>query len=266
MKIKTYVINLKESVDRKERVLAEIKTFSCMNLEFVEAVDGRLLSEGEINQLFDCRRFIHREGRNVLKGEIGCTLSHRICYRKIVESEDDIALILEDDVCFFDPDIVESFLKEISKKMSRNVPCVISLTRHLLYYKNKEDRIGKYSLFNMREGWGTCAYLINKKAAERMLSISKPYYLADNFLLMNKKGIDVKVVNPLFAMGASEMEQMKSEIERKGRATIEKKTFRYFLFRYWNGICRQFLLRLHILEIRNYGKDDLSTETDCIYK
>lgn len=255
MKIKTYVINLKESVGRKAKVLAETKNYSCMNLEFVEAVNGKNLSEEEIDQLFDRRRFIYREGRVVQKGEIGCTLSHRACYRKIADSEEHMALILEDDVCFLDPEAVESLLKEISKKMSRDMPCVISLAKHLLYYKNGEDRIGNYSLFKMREAWGTYAYLINKKAAERMLSISKPYYVADDYLLMNKKGIDVKVVYPVFAIDASEKELMKSDIKGMGRDLLVKRTCWYFLLKYWNGICRQLLLRLHILEIRNYRKD-----------
>lgn len=254
MKLKTYVINLKESVDRKERVLAETKKYPCMNLEFVEAVNGRHLPEEEINRQFDSRRFLHRHGREILRGEIGCTLSHRECYRRLLESEENIALILEDDVCFIDPDMVEPLLNGISEKMSRNIPCVISLTRHLLYYKNRKERLGNYSLFGMREGWGTCAYLINKEAARKLLSISKPYYVADDFLLMNKMKIDVKVIYPLLAIGASEMKQINSEIDREN-SKAGNRTLKYILFKSWNGVCRQLLLRFHILAIRNYGKD-----------
>lgn len=254
MKFKTYVINLKESTDRKERVLAETEKYPCMNVEFVEAVNGRYLSEDEINRQFDCRRFLQRHGREILRSEIGCTLSHRECYRRILESEENIALILEDDVCFLDPHMVEPLLNEINEKMSRNIPCVISLTRHLFFYKNRKEKIGDYSLFGMREGWGTCAYLINKEAAQKLLSISKPYYVADDFLLMNKMKIDVKVIYPLLAIGASEMKQINSEIGREKR-TAGKRTLKYFLFKNWNRICCQLLLWFHILEKRNYGKD-----------
>lgn len=254
MKIKTYVINLKESVDRKERVLAETKIYSCMNLEFVNAINGRNLQEEEIGRRFDCRRFVHRMAREALKGEIGCTLSHRECYRRIMDAKEEVALILEDDVCFLDPEAVDSLLKEIGEKMSRETPCIISLAKHLFYYKNREDRIGQYSLLKMREGWGAYAYLINNKAAEKMLAVSKPYFVADDYLLMNRMGVDVKVVYPVFAIDASEMSQMESKIGNRSH-DLAKRTCRYFLLEAWKRICRQFLLRLHILEIRHHRAD-----------
>ena len=40
MKIKTYVINLKRSADRREYILKETARYACMDVELVEAVDG----------------------------------------------------------------------------------------------------------------------------------------------------------------------------------------------------------------------------------
>lgn len=256
MKIKTYVINLKESVERRESVLAETRKYSCLDLELVEAVNGNKLSEVEINKRFDCKKFIYRGGRLVFRGEIGCTLSHQECYRRLLESEDDIALILEDDVCFLVPEHVEFLLQEITRKMSREIPCIVTLTRHRVYWTKEVDKIGEYSLYRIREANGTCAYLINKKAAGKILSMNnKPYYVADDFLLMNKQGICVQGIHPLLAMGASEMAKIETTVWEKN--VTRKYSLRYWIHLYGNGIYRRFLQLLQILKKRNYSKDDL---------
>ena len=99
MKIKTYVINLKDSVDRRKAILAETAKYPFMDVELVEAVDGRKLKQEEIKACFDLKKFVNHYYRTPKGGEIGCTLSHRICYRKLLESEEEFALVLEDDVC-----------------------------------------------------------------------------------------------------------------------------------------------------------------------
>ena len=53
MKIKTYIINMKESVERRERVLKEVSRYSFLDIEWVEAVNGKQLMEVQIGQLFD---------------------------------------------------------------------------------------------------------------------------------------------------------------------------------------------------------------------
>ena len=100
MKIKTYIINMKESVERRERVLKEVSRYSFLDIEWVEAVNGKQLMEVQIGQLFDRKRFYSRYDREPLPGEIGCTLSHRECYRRLLWSDCKYALILEDDVFF----------------------------------------------------------------------------------------------------------------------------------------------------------------------
>ena len=79
MKIKTYIINLKESVGRKDQVLREVSRYPFMDIELVEAVNGRMLMEEQVEMLFDWKNFSYRYGHEPLPGEIGCTLSHREC-------------------------------------------------------------------------------------------------------------------------------------------------------------------------------------------
>lgn len=130
MRIKTYVINLKDSVDRREAILAEVTKHPLMDVELVEAFDGRKLNQEEIKACFNVKKFTNRYYRNPKGGEIGCTLSHRICYQKLLESKEEFALILEDDVNFVYPEDIETTLKDILEEYRDNKPYFITLAMH----------------------------------------------------------------------------------------------------------------------------------------
>lgn len=64
----------------------------------IPAVVGNELSEIEQNQLYDKERFIIECKKPVTLGEIGCAMSHRSIWQKMVDEQIDYALILEDDI------------------------------------------------------------------------------------------------------------------------------------------------------------------------
>ena len=258
MTIKTYVINLKNSVDRRRNVLAELSKYPFMNYELVEAVDGREMSQEDVDHLFDCKRFSWRNGRAVMPGEIGCTLSHRECYRKLLSSKEEFALVLEDDVRFLaEENWVEDLIGTISGRMSGK-PRVVTLTRHHVYYSRGEHPVGgKYSLCRVREAWGTCAYLVNRKAAAVLLKIGKPYFVADDFLMMNQKGIRVEGIFPMLAIGASEMKEISSEVWNDcWDMTCPQMPLYVKIQRSLSSRYRTLLFRKKILKRRLYGKQN----------
>lgn len=227
MKIKTFVINLKDSVDRREAVLTEMVKYPFMDVELVEAVDGRIMSKEDIDRQFDCKRFFFRREREVLPGEIGCTLSHRECYRKLLNSKEEVALILEDDVHFLaDEKQVKELIGTITVRMVGK-PSVVTFTRHLNYYSWGKYSVGEYTLCRVRDALGTCAYLINRKAASILFNITKPYFVSDDFLLMNEHHIKVESLYPMLAVGASEIHEIPSLICNNW---VEVKTFKIPLY------------------------------------
>lgn len=257
MTIKTYVINLKDSVDRRQNVLAELSKHPFMNYELVEAVDGRSLSQEDVEHLFDRQRFSWRFGREAMPGEIGCTLSHRECYRKLLSSEEEFALILEDDVRFLAEDnLVEDLIGTISGQMTGKAR-VVTFTRHHFYYSRGERPVGgEYSLCRVREAWGTCAYLVNRKAAAVLLKIEKPYFVADDYELMNDKGIRVEGVYPMLAVGASEMQEIPSLISNVLKVVdFSHLPFSLKLHRYVSDRFFKILRNMKILRKRIYGND-----------
>jgi GR25 family glycosyltransferase involved in LPS biosynthesis len=98
--MKIYIINLAQDQDRKQAMLVQLNAFAITNYEFVEAVDGRNLSDQELTKLYDDKtaKKLHKQ---LARSEIGCALSHIKVYEKIIK-ENKRCLILEDDVVLSD--------------------------------------------------------------------------------------------------------------------------------------------------------------------
>lgn len=250
MKIKTYVINLKESVERREKALVEIQKYPCMDVEWVEAVNGRNLSSKDVREQFNVLGFIYRYVRTPSRGEIGCTLSHRECYRRLLESEEEYALILEDDVVFFYQEKVEDLLEKIVELLKKTTPHLITLSIHETYYKEKKRQIGNYFIYKLWDGTGTYAYLINRKAARILLSVSRPFIVADDFLYIRRKGILVEGIYPTFVAETSSTGIVQTEIQDGDSIYLSDMQFQYQLKYYWNKICCRLLIYAKVLSKR----------------
>lgn len=251
MKIKTYIINMKESVERRERVLKEVSRYSFLDIEWVEAVNGKQLMEVQIGQLFDRKRFYSRYDREPLPGEIGCTLSHRECYRRLLWSDCKYALILEDDVFFQHPDDVNWIFGNMDKVMISNKSCIITLASHQLYFTKDISKLGSYSFYRFIKAVGTCAYLVNRHAAEKLLAVNKPFIVADDFEYMFRHGIYLLGIYPYLAFGASSEQLVESEIIQDRKSSgIRKTSFKYRMTRFFDYKLYGLLWRLKIVKYR----------------
>lgn len=94
VRMKCYLINLDRSVDRLEQMNRE---FGRCGLTFtrVSAVDGRLLSQEELNAVVAP---VRRWEIPMPPAEIGCFLSHRKCLELIANGEEAFAAVFEDDI------------------------------------------------------------------------------------------------------------------------------------------------------------------------
>lgn len=94
------VINLDRSVDRWKSVSGELQKVGVEAVR-VAGVDGRKLSnefvESIVPPLSDISSRLEFP-KELTKGEVGCFLSHRKCWQKLLESKEKWALILEDDI------------------------------------------------------------------------------------------------------------------------------------------------------------------------
>lgn len=211
--MKTYIINLKESQERRKRVLEEVSKYPFMDVEFVEAVNGRKLTRQETSERFDVATFECRYQRMPQPGEIGCTLSQRICFQKLLDSTEEVALILEDDAFFVSPDAVESVITESARLIASKEAGMVLFTPEHIYYRKGQHLIGEYTLYKVFQGYGTWAYVVNRKAAERILRIKRPSILADDHRFLRVKGINMRFVFPSITIGLSNTGLVAGEIE-----------------------------------------------------
>lgn len=94
------VINMNGSNDRLESITRQLNAMS-VDFERIEAVDGRLLPEEQIRQMqspINDFKSKARYTRLLNAGEIGCFLSHKKCWKRLLDSEEKWALIMEDDI------------------------------------------------------------------------------------------------------------------------------------------------------------------------
>lgn len=97
-KYKSFIIHLQRSKGRKAQV-KDLISKSPYDAEVVDAVDGRLLSDADIDACYSEKSFLRPKypfGMNA--GEIGCFLSHRAAWQKIVDQNLAAGLVFEDDV------------------------------------------------------------------------------------------------------------------------------------------------------------------------
>lgn len=232
-------------------MLKETARYACMDVELVEAVDGHRLLPEETERLFDVKRFTYRYKRYPYPGEIGCGLSHQECYRRLLKSDEEVALILEDDVFFQHPEDVHLIFENIDKVMVSDKNCIITLASHLLYFTKDISKIGHYSFYRFIKAVGTCAYLVNRHAAEKLLSVNKPSIVADDFEYMFRHGIYLLGIYPYLASGASSEQLVESEIIQNRKSSEMRKTsFKYRMTRFFDYKLYGLLWRLKIVKFR----------------
>ena len=170
-----YIITMPNSNRNPELINA----LSELNLKFQiqDAIVGRSLTSEQIIGNVNLQGCDARLGYRISDSLIGCGLSHREVYRKLLENGNEWALILEEDV-----NIIELNFLEINHALEtcRSVPTIIQLfTRSSrLMDSNSIIKIGSGSriVFNFKPrvvGSGASAYVINHLAAQKALSENK---------------------------------------------------------------------------------------------
>ncbi|WP_374446884.1 glycosyltransferase family 25 protein [Providencia sp.] len=164
-----FIINLKESSERRMKMQAQLDETK-LKYEFINAVNGKDLSETELKEIvYDYPNCM------LSKGEIGCALSHLLIYKKMANENIEQALILEDDATL--PHNIEAVISKTQRIDKLTKPNIYLLSCVDSYIKNQkiDDNV-----FKVYQAIRSHAYIINKKAAKRLISFQTPIkYEAD---------------------------------------------------------------------------------------
>jgi len=122
--VKIFVISMLDSKERRKSIERQFDRVG-LEFEFINAVVGKSLSQEEVNQICDVEA-IKRNPKYLSKAYIGCTLSHKLAWEKILNADLECALVLEDDVQ----------LPNDANRILQDIPSVIRGDEViLLYYK-----------------------------------------------------------------------------------------------------------------------------------
>ncbi len=165
-----FIINMPKDIGRRQ-IMAERLSKIEIEGTFIEGIDGRKMSNKDIALVYDSKKRKRYFGRDLTKGELGCLLSHRKIFQKIVDKQIPVAVILEDDV-IFENDFKQALEAIINSCMKYDV--VRFLGSEKIYKRGcrKIVRLG-----NTRYQWarlptapgGAHGYLITLRAAKVML-------------------------------------------------------------------------------------------------
>jgi glycosyl transferase family 25 len=171
--MKAFIINLPRSAERRAHILSQVSSTS-LRYELVPAVDGNTLTK-DLKELAPTWYGGSPLTRNVL----ACALSHVLAYRRILDTGDAAAVVLEDDV------IVPPSLGELAAELAPLLtsaevvlfhlyspvpPCLISRQARV---KLSSGHWVSYPL-DLGNTWAAGAYLITAEACHRMVANVPP--------------------------------------------------------------------------------------------
>lgn len=199
--MKTYIINLKRSVERRKAIETAARSIG-LDFTIVEAVDGKLLSDDEFEW--------YRNGREeMMRSEAACMLSHNKVYAQMQEDNVPVALVLEDDVLFEEPQLVQllDYIKSLHQPQQVTLltyywckPGQLELTTQSTVNGGREE----YYFCKPHQVWGVgraAAYILTKNCAKRILDYHQGKALcnADSWVVYQNEGLieDIRCIFPL---------------------------------------------------------------------
>ncbi|GAA0559943.1 glycosyltransferase family 25 protein [Rheinheimera aquimaris] len=203
-----WLINLDSNPERYKSAAEQLDKLG-FQAERFSAIYGKNLSEQAINACYDSKLNREKFRRPLSAGEIGCYLSHRTLWQRMVDEQIPLALILEDDI-----DLEAEFVTVLQK---------ISQLDNWDMIKLADDRDGKgeqklalgdgYELVNFAKVPNcTTGYALTLQGAKKLLSRPRFFRPVDvDLQFYPELGLSVYSILPYRLWSASRFE---SEIDK----------------------------------------------------
>ena len=213
--VRIYLINLDRSPERLAFMMQQLGAIG-LAAERISAIDG---AKVDLAPYADSKLKV---------GEIGCFLSHRAAWETLLATDDQNALVLEDDIRLGKK--LPNFLKNLAADRSEiDVLKLDSSGRKVGLDPRFPVRFGPLSAFRLcGEHTGTAGYVISRQGAERLLEASKTFHQpVDIFLFGEAAMADRKwnvwqMVPAVLAQekrfGSAEAKGLQSSIKSAGSA------------------------------------------------
>ena len=182
-----------------------LQNYEFLDIEFMKAIDGRLMSDTQRKASFDYDASMKHYGRYLNEGEVGCALSHRLCYKALLDSDSPFAMVLEDDI---------SVIRDWNSLPWDDITRTLDVSRpRVLFLSGDYWRLSSSSITRVFDAVGAYAYIINRAAAEAIMGIKAPFVVADDWLAYKRLGIKLFAVYP-YAADANLVEGLDSDVQQ----------------------------------------------------
>ncbi|MDO6811817.1 glycosyltransferase family 25 protein [Tenacibaculum soleae] len=192
--IPIYLVSLDEDTQRRETLAKDFPLYY-PNITRVSAVDGRkITAKSYYNSIID---YYRRTNKVLSPAELGCTLSHIKALKLFLNSDNEFALILEDDVIGNDKNIDDIFSLTTVVHPNSLLICGgqegLNARKYQFGKKSKYEGLTEISMFSYRHVFRTCCYLVTKNSAKAIVD-----YQERNLTLADKwdvffKDTDIKI-------------------------------------------------------------------------
>jgi glycosyl transferase family 25 len=222
---------------------------------FFDAVDGYSLNIDTLPE-YDGEKRRRYFGKDLGAGEIGCLLSHRALYQKMVSENIERAIILEDDV-FLDSEF-RAVLEDIC-----NAPIDWEVIRFVGH--GKVFNIGFRQLFPLNNGYwitrvptspsGAYAYMLTRKAAETFLQFMQRNWIPVDIIHSRawETRLETLLIQPSPVTPDLVSPSTIGEVRFERAQAIQGLTkFLHPLYRFWyklsNGVGKRLLYLMNIIK------------------
>ncbi len=181
--MQTFVINLKRASKRREFMENQLHKLN-MPYQIFEAVDGKTLKQGFINQ-YCHKEMMEKHADWLTLGMVGASLSHFYLYQHIVANNIAVAFILEDDIVLTSEVVnILNFIEQNETKFSKFEPILLYYASHstlkLSNYQSIKLSNNYQALYphNLALVGSSAAYIIFNETAKKMVDVILPIRVA----------------------------------------------------------------------------------------
>lgn len=167
-----YIINLDRSQDRYAYVKPNVDQLG-IPVERISAVEGKALSDAEINEAVDVQTFREFLSHFPKKGTIGCSLSHIKAWKAFLDSPFEYAVIFEDDVNF-EPAKLKITMNDLTQNGKHWDVVSFEISHKGTPLTIKSFPNGQNLVVYLTEISHTGAYMLNREAAIKLLEKALP--------------------------------------------------------------------------------------------
>ena len=188
-----FVLNLAHNPDRKQymqKILQDIP----IAYEFFPAVYGKEIKN--IGEVYDENKSLRILKRKLNIGEIGCALSHRLIYKKMIDENIPQALILEDDVSLL-PDFYPVYRALSGKRIGNKVILLGTNVTKRMKKIWKEKLTDTHSMYLVLNNYtGAYGYVIGLEAARKIYSQTEKVFVESDKWKYYRRFSQIWLVSP----------------------------------------------------------------------